>query len=217
MCLIKDGSQYEGQWKEDMMHGRGTFDDKKNAKFVGEYHRGKFMRRLASLGKVGPDMASNDEKNSADKEAASIKIQNVARSKKAKKRVARRRREKKLQAELGTREFTSAETQAATRIQAGQRGKRARKGGKSYPRKANYLCGQMVLILQGDEDFVRGTFKFKVASKVKKGGTWEKQDSGDIALITPKQGTGIVVLSGDDAFAVSATNEAAWLVVTAET
>lgn len=82
------------------------------------------------------------------------------------------------------------------------------------------MCGEIKLLLHGDEAFTEGAFKVKPPGKRNLGGTWQKHDSGDIALLTPKQGTGLVVITMGDGeghtFTVAASNEAAWLVVSSE-
>jgi len=224
----EDGSSYEGEWAEDKMCGRGTFTEANKRSFMGEYYRGKFVCRLESLGHVGPVRGGGTPGLSTDegavqggfteeeKAAAATKIQNLARKKKSKKRVERRRKTKEIEAGLATREWSEEEQKAAAKIQAGERGKKIRKKGKApkWARSERYTCGEMVLTLRGDEAFTQGDFKIKLASK-NRGGQWEKHDSGDIALVTPKQGTGLVVLdlSAAGEFTIAGSNEAEWLVV----
>jgi len=224
MFKWKDGSSYEGAWAEDKMSGRGTFKEANGRSFLGEYNRGRFIRRLASLGHAGPTALDGDATfNEAERAEAAAKIQKIARSKKAKKRVKAKKKAMEASYEkkdgLADREWTEDEQKAAAKIQAGQRGKKARKKkkkGKTYERSAKFVCGDMELMLHGDSAFVAGDFKIKLASK-HRGGSWYKQEGGDIALDTPKQGTGIVVLeldSADSNFTVAAANTAEWLLVT---
>lgn len=41
-----DGDVYEGQWKEDKMHGTGNFTTKGGGRYAGKYHKGKFLKRI---------------------------------------------------------------------------------------------------------------------------------------------------------------------------
>jgi len=219
-CLQwSDGSSYEGEFCEDMMWGRGTMNDGKKS-FIGEYYRGKFVRRLETLGHVGPNTQISDE----EKAKAALKIQQMARKKKSRERVQRRRSSKKRQAELPTREWTTEEQAAAGRIQAGARGHKHRRshaaGHPPYHTVIAYRGAdgiQGTLTLKGDEMFAAGVFKLKIGAGKPRGGVWEKQGvEGEIALHTKQHGIGVVILltgegDGESTFRAGENNEAEWL------
>jgi len=98
-------STYVGQFSQDMIDGYGTLSTAAHAgvpaaSFKGEFRKGKFMRRLASLGRavesVPPQMEAMMAKELLERQqqAAALKIQCASRSRKAKKRVQQQREKK---------------------------------------------------------------------------------------------------------------------------
>ena len=98
-------STYVGQFSQDMIDGLGTLSTAAHAgvpaaSFKGEFRKGKFMRRLASLGRavesVPPQMEAMMAKELLERQqqAAALKIQCASRNRKAKKRVQQQREKK---------------------------------------------------------------------------------------------------------------------------
>lgn len=98
-------SMYVGQFSQDMIDGYGTLSTAAHAgvpaaSFKGEFRKGKFVRRLASLGRavesVPPQMESLMAKELLERQqqAAALKIQCASRNRRAKKRVQNRRKKK---------------------------------------------------------------------------------------------------------------------------